>query len=122
MSAETARRDPTCLFCRIVAGEIPSTQVAADDTVVAIRDIAPRAPTHVLVMPRDHIASAAELTDADADLVGHILAVAAEIARSEGIADGGYRIVTNIGARGGQTVDHLHFHLMGGRAFSWPPG
>ena len=119
---EPSRRDPTCLFCRIVAGEIPSTQVAADDTVVAIRDIAPRAPTHVLVMPRDHIASAAELTDADADLVGHILAVAAEIARSEGIADGGYRIVTNIGARGGQTVDHLHFHLMGGRVFSWPPG
>ena len=119
---EPSRRDPTCLFCRNVAGEIPSTQVAADDTVVAIRDIAPRAPTHVLVMPRDHIASAAELTDADADLVGHIFAVAAEIARSEGIANGGYRIVTNIGAWGGQTVDHLHFHLMGGRAFSWPPG
>ena len=119
---EPSRRDPTCLFCRIVAGEIPSTQVAADDSVIAIRDIAPRAPIHVLVMPRDHIASAAELTDADADLVGHIFAVAAGIARSEGIADGGYRIVTNVGAWGGQTVDHLHFHLMGGRAFSWPPG
>jgi len=119
---EPSRRDPSCLFCRIVAGEVPSTQVAADDTVVAIRDISPRAPTHVLLMPRDHIASAAELTDADGDLVGHIFAMAADIAREEGIAEGGYRIVTNIGEWGGQTVDHLHFHLMGGRAFSWPPG
>ncbi len=116
------RRDPDCLFCRIVAGEIPSTKVAEDDLVLAIRDIAPRAPTHVLVMPRDHVASAADLTDEDAALVGRIFATAAEIARSEGIADGGYRIVTNIGAWGGQTVDHLHFHLMGGRAFTWPPG
>jgi histidine triad (HIT) family protein len=118
----TPRRDPSCLFCRIVTGEIPSTRVAEDETVIAIRDISPRAPTHVLVMPRDHIPSAADLTDADSDLVGHIFAVAAELARSEGIADGGYRIVTNVGAWGGQTVDHLHFHLMGGRAFSWPPG
>jgi histidine triad (HIT) family protein len=116
------RRDPSCLFCRIVAGEIPSTSVADDDLVLAIRDIAPRAPTHVLVMPKDHIASAADLTDADAPLLGRIFATAADIARSEGIADGGYRIVTNIGAWGGQTVDHLHFHLMGGRAFTWPPG
>jgi histidine triad (HIT) family protein len=116
------RRDPSCLFCRIVAGEIPSTSIADDDLVLAIRDIAPRAPTHVLVMPKDHIASAADLTDADAPLLGRIFATAADIARSEGIADGGYRIVTNIGAWGGQTVDHLHFHLMGGRAFTWPPG
>jgi len=116
------RRDPDCLFCRIVAGEIPSTKVAEDDLVIAIRDIAPRAPTHVLIMPRDHVASAADLTDEHAALVGRIFATAAEIARSEGIADGGYRIVTNIGAWGGQTVDHLHFHLMGGRAFTWPPG
>jgi histidine triad (HIT) family protein len=122
VSADTLRRDPDCLFCRIVAGEIPATQVAGDDTIIAIRDISPRAPTHVLVMPRDHIPSAADLTDADADLVGHIFAMAATIARSEGIADGGYRIVTNVGALGGQTVDHLHFHLMGGRAFTWPPG
>jgi histidine triad (HIT) family protein len=122
VSASDARRDPSCLFCKIVAGEIPSTSVVEDETVIAIRDISPRAPTHVVVMPRDHIRSAAELTDADAELVGHIFALAADIARSEGIADGGYRIVTNIGAWGGQTVDHLHFHLMGGRSFSWPPG
>jgi histidine triad (HIT) family protein len=105
-----------------VAGEIPSTMVAEDETAIAIRDISPRAPTHVLIMPRDHIASAADLTEADAGLVGHIFALAADIARSEGIAEGGYRIVTNVGTWGGQTVDHLHFHLMGGRAFSWPPG
>ena len=122
VSADAARRDPDCLFCKIVAGEIPSKRVAEDDLVIAIRDIAPRAPTHVLVMPRDHIASAADLTDADATVVGRIFATAAEIARSEGIADGGYRIVTNVGRWGGQTVDHVHFHLMGGRAFTWPPG
>lgn len=116
------RREPGCLFCRIVAGEIPSTRVTEDDTVIAIRDIAPRAPTHVLVMPREHIPSAADLTDADSAIVGHVFAVAAEVARSEGIADAGYRIVTNVGTWAGQTVDHLHFHLMGGRAFGWPPG
>ena len=116
------RRDPDCIFCRIVAGEIPSTSVAEDEQVIAIRDIAPRAPTHILVLPREHIPSAADLTDADSPLVGRIFAMAADIARSAGIADGGYRIVTNIGAWGGQTVDHLHFHLMGGRPFSWPPG
>ena len=114
--------DPTCLFCRIVATEIPSTKVAEDDTVIAFRDIAPRAPTHVLVVPREHIPSAADLTDDDAPTLGRVFAMAADVARAEGIAEGGYRIVTNVGTWGGQTVDHLHFHLMGGRAFSWPPG
>lgn len=117
-----ARPDPGCLFCRIVAGEIPSTKVAEDELAIAIRDVAPRAPTHILVMPRDHIRSVADLTDADATLVGRLFAMAAEIARSEGIAEGGYRVVTNVGTWGGQSVDHLHFHLMGGRAFGWPPG
>jgi histidine triad (HIT) family protein len=111
-----------CLFCAIAAGEIPATQVFADDQVVAFRDIAPRAPTHIVIIPRTHIASAAELTDEHAPLTGHLLAVAASIARAEGIAEGGYRLVTNIGPLGGQTIDHLHFHLMGGRPFSWPPG
>ena len=118
----TRPRDPDCLFCRIVAGELPSTKVAEDDAVIAIRDIAPRSPTHVLVLPREHIASAADLTDADSALLGRAFAMAADLARSEGIADGGYRIVTNVGEWGGQSVDHLHFHLMGGRPFSWPPG
>ncbi len=111
-----------CLFCRIVAGEIPSTRVLEDDAVLAIRDIVPRAPTHILVMPKRHVASAADLTREHGELLGRIFAVAAEIARSEGIADRGYRVVTNVGAWGGQSVDHLHFHLMGGRAFDWPPG
>ena len=111
-----------CLFCKIVAGEIPSTQVHADDLVIAFRDIAPRAPTHILIVPREHIPSAAELTEAHGPLLGRIFAVAADIARREGIADSGYRLVSNVGRWGGQTVDHLHVHLMGGRAFTWPPG
>jgi histidine triad (HIT) family protein len=111
-----------CIFCRIVAGEIPSTRVREDDAVIAIRDIAPRAPTHILIMPRAHVASAADLTSDHAELLGQIFGAAAELARSEGIADRGYRVVTNVGAWGGQSVDHLHFHLMGGRAFDWPPG
>ena len=111
-----------CPFCRIVAGEIPADRLHDDDLVVAIRDIAPRAPTHILLMPRRHIASAAELTDADGPMLGRLFAVAADLARAEGIADGGYRLVSNVGRWGGQTVDHLHVHLMGGRAFEWPPG
>jgi histidine triad (HIT) family protein len=111
-----------CLFCRIVAGEVPATRLHDDDEVIAIRDIAPRAPTHILLLPRRHIASALELTDADATTVGRLLAVAADLARAEGIAEAGYRLVANVGRWGGQTVDHLHVHLMGGRAFEWPPG
>jgi histidine triad (HIT) family protein len=112
----------TCLFCRIAAGEIPADRLHEDDLVVAFRDIAPRAPTHILLIPRRHIASAAELTEADGPLLGRLFGVAAELARSEKIADGGYRLVSNVGRWGGQTVDHLHLHLMGGRAFVWPPG
>jgi histidine triad (HIT) family protein len=111
-----------CLFCRIAAGEIPSNQVHSDDLVVAFRDIAPRAPTHILVISREHISSAASLTEKHGPLLARIFAVIAETARREGIADSGYRIVSNVGRWGGQTVDHLHFHLMGGRPFTWPPG
>jgi histidine triad (HIT) family protein len=114
--------DPDCLFCKIVAGTIPSTRVHEDEVVIAFRDIAPRAPTHILVIPRDHIASAADLTEADGPLLGKLFAVTAQIARQEGIADAGYRIVSNVGRWGGQTVDHLHLHLLGGRPFQWPPG
>jgi histidine triad (HIT) family protein len=114
--------EPACLFCRIVADEIPSTRVHEDDLVIAFRDIAPRAPTHVLLIPRRHIPSAAALVEGDGPLLGRMFAVAADIARSEGIDEGGYRIVSNVGRWGGQTVDHLHFHLMGGRSFTWPPG
>ena len=111
-----------CLFCRIVAGEIPATKVREDDLVLAIRDIAPRAPTHILIMPKAHIVSALELTEADSPMIGRIFAMAADLARSEGIAEDGYRLVSNVGRWGGQSVDHLHVHLMGGRAFEWPPG
>ena len=111
-----------CLFCGIAAGEIPSTQVHADDLVVAFRDIAPRAPTHIIVIPREHIGSAADLTESHAALLGRLFAVMAEIARREGIAEDGYRLTSNVGRWGGQTGGHLHFHLMGGRPFTWPPG
>lgn len=111
-----------CLFCGIAAGRIPSTQVYADDVIIAFRDIVPRAPTHVLLIPREHIGSAAELAEEHSALLGRLFAVAAQIARDDGIADAGYRILTNIGDHGGQTVNHLHLHLMGGRPFSWPPG
>jgi diadenosine tetraphosphate (Ap4A) HIT family hydrolase len=115
-------RDPACLFCRIVAGEIPSDKLHDDDLVLAIRDIAPRAPSHILLMPKRHIASAAELTEDDGPMLGRLFAVAADLARSGGLTEGGYRLVSNVGRWGGQTVDHLHVHLMGGRAFDWPPG
>ena len=111
-----------CLFCRIVAGEIPATTVHADNLLIAIRDITPRAPIHLLLLPREHIESAADLTEAHGPLLGRLFAVAAELARAEGIATRGYRITTNVGAWGGQSVPHLHLHLMGGRAFDWPPG
>jgi histidine triad (HIT) family protein len=111
-----------CLFCRIIAGELPSSQVYADDSVVAIRDISPQAPVHVLLLARKHIASARELTPADGDLLGKISAAATELATREGIVDDGYRLVINVGRNGGQTVDHLHVHMLGGRAMTWPPG
>jgi len=112
----------SCLFCRIVAGEIPSTKVREDDLVLAIRDIAPQAPTHVLLMPRRHVRSLDDLGDAHAALLGRIFALSAEIARAEGVEADGYRVVANHGRAAGQSVDHLHFHLLGGRDLAWPPG
>ena len=113
-------RDPDCLFCRIVAGEIPSDRLHTDDDVLAFRDIAPRAPTHVLVIPRRHIPDAQSLTDADGPLVAKLFAVMRTIADEAGL--NGYRVVTNVGADAGQSVPHLHFHLLGGRTMAWPPG
>jgi histidine triad (HIT) family protein len=120
----SARRtaDPECLFCRIAAGEIPSDRVHEDEELVAFRDIAPRAPVHILLIPREHITSAAELTAADGPLLGRLFELAAELARREGVAESGFRIVANAGPGAGQSVAHLHFHLLGGRTFSWPPG
>lgn len=122
MTSSSRERVPACLFCRIVAGEIPSARVAEGEGVVAIRDIAPQAPTHVLILSRDHVPSAADLGAADGPLLAEVFRLAASIATSEGMDRAGYRIVTNVGRDGGQTVDHLHFHLLGGRAMTWPPG
>lgn len=110
-----------CLFCRIVAGEIPSTVVAQTDRTLAFRDITPQAPTHVVVIPRDHHDDVAALADADAGLLAEVMTTAVAVARSEGL-DGGFRLVANTGADGGQTVHHLHVHVLGGRSLSWPPG
>ena len=109
-----------CLFCRIVAGEIPAKLVAETDDCVAFRDIDPKAPTHVLVIPRAHVASLAEATDAS--LLGNMSLLAARIAREEGIERSGYRTVINTNADAGQTVFHIHLHLLGGRHLGWPPG
>jgi histidine triad (HIT) family protein len=111
-----------CLFCAIVAGELPADRVHQDDEVIAIRDINPQAPTHILVMPREHISSAAELTPAQDPLWGRLLHVAQQLADTEGIDESGFRLITNIGKDAGQTVNHLHVHLLGGRAMRWPPG
>lgn len=113
-------RDPDCLFCRIVAGEIPSDRVHEDEEVIVFRDINPAAPTHVLAIPRRHIASADELTDGDGALLAALFAALRRVAADTGLRD--YRIVTNVGAGAGQSVFHLHLHLLGGRPFSWPPG
>jgi len=110
-----------CLFCKIVAGEIPSDQVHADEEVIAFRDIAPRAPTHVLVIPRRHIPDAHALTDADGDILAKLFSVVRKVADEAGLSEG-YRVVTNVGPEAGQTVFHLHLHLLGGRAMAWPPG
>ena len=103
-----------CLFCKIIAGEIPSSKVYEDDVCYAFNDIDPQAPTHFLVIPKQHIDSAAALTESDAALLGHIYAVIADLCRQLGVAENGYRVVTNVGADGGQSVKHLHFHVLGG--------
>lgn len=110
-----------CLFCKILNGDIPSSKVYEDETVFAFRDIEPQAPTHILIIPKQHIKSAAEINEENSAVVAHIFEVAAKIAEAEGLTDG-YRIVNNCGDSAGQTVKHLHFHLMGGREFTWPAG
>jgi histidine triad (HIT) family protein len=107
----------SCLFCKIIAGDIPSTKVYEDEKVLAFRDIAPMAPTHILVIPKTHIGSVAEITADNADIVAHIFTVIPEIAKAEGL-EGGYRVVSNCGSDAGQTVHHLHFHILGGKQLS----
>lgn len=110
-----------CLFCKIIAGEIPCSKVYEDDKVFAFNDIDPQAPVHVLIVPKEHIASADDVNETNSAVIAHIFEVAVKIAKEKGLSDG-YRIVNNCGDRAGQTVKHIHFHLMGGRDFTWPAG
>lgn len=110
-----------CLFCKIVKGEIPSTFIYEDDKVVAFEDINPKAPVHYLVIPKEHIKSAVYIDENNKDLIGHVLFIASKIAKDKGL-DEGYRIVNNCGINGGQTVEHIHFHILGERKMLWPPG
>ncbi len=113
--------DETCLFCKIIAGEISSDKVYEDETVVAFRDINPQASTHVLVVPRKHIPRIVDATEDDSALLGEVAYRAAQIARKEGVGDS-FRMVVNNGADAGQSVFHVHFHILGGRRMGWPPG
>ena len=111
-----------CLFCKIAAGKIPSDKVYEDDELLAFRDIDPKAPTHILVIPKAHITSINQLDVENSLIVSKAFLLLKNIAKHEGISESGYRVVTNVLKDGGQTVDHLHFHLLGGRNLSWPPG
>jgi len=113
---------PDTVFAKILAGEIPADFVHEDEHAVAFRDVAPQAPVHLLVIPRKPLTSVAAAQEEDAELLGHLLAVCRKVARAAGLEDGGYRVVTNVGNDGGQSVEHLHFHVLGGRALGWPPG
>lgn len=113
---------PDCLFCGIAAAEIPATIVSSNPRTIAFRDINPQAPVHILVIPRDHHANLAELAAAGDDLLTDLVAHAHEVAVGEGIAESGYRVVFNTGVEAGQTVGHVHAHLLGGRPMRWPPG
>jgi histidine triad (HIT) family protein len=111
-----------CLFCAIVAGEIPATKVLETDRILAFRDINPQAPTHVLVIPKTHYPDVAALAAADAALLGEVIDAVQQVAVADGVAETGYRLVFNTGAEAGQTVLHVHGHLLGGRVLTWPPG
>lgn len=111
-----------CLFCKIISGDIPSTKVYEDQKVYAFLDIEPQAPTHIIIVPKEHIPSANQIDDENCEVVGHIFKVAAILAKEQGFAENGYRIVNNCGKDGGQTVGHIHFHLLAGRNLGWPPG
>jgi histidine triad (HIT) family protein len=112
----------SCLFCKIIAGEIPASIIHQDDEVVVLDDINPQAPVHKLIVPKKHIATLNDLTDDDTEIVGHMIQTAKLMAKKLNVADDGYRVVMNCNAGAGQTVFHIHLHLLGGRHFTWPPG
>lgn len=111
-----------CLFCKIINGDIPSKKLFEDDLVYAFYDIEPQAPVHFLIVPKQHIASTNDINESNEKLIGHVFRVASELCKQLGVEQSGYRIVNNCGKDGGQTVGHLHFHVMGGRLLAWPPG
>jgi histidine triad (HIT) family protein len=111
-----------CVFCRIASGELPADVVTTTDRTVAFRDLNPQAPTHVLVIPRDHITNAATVEPGDGAVLAEMLATARSVAEQDGVIEGGYRLVLNVGDDAGNTVPHLHLHVIGGRSMSWPPG
>ena len=113
--------EETCIFCRIVAGSIPARVAHEDDLTLAFHDVDPRAPVHVLIVPRKHIPAVDQLQETDADVMGRLFVVARKLARDLGVAGSGYRLVINNGKDAGQTVDHIHLHLLGGRPLKWPP-
>lgn len=112
---------PDCIFCRIAAGEIPADKVYEDDRCLVFRDLDPQAPVHLLMIPKEHLAGADTVTPGDAALVGHLFSVIPGVMEQLGVTQG-FRVVTNVGAHGGQSVRHLHFHLLAGRELAWPPG
>ena len=114
--------DSTCVFCRILSGEIPSIGIYEDSVAYAFGDINPQAPSHILIIPKEHIESLNDASQSDETMLGHLLRLAPKIANQLGIAESGFRAVINTGSDGGQTVDHLHVHLLGGRSLAWPPG
>jgi len=111
-----------CIFCQIVGGAIPAKKLYEDDQVIAFDDLNPQTPVHVLVIPKRHLVSLDDIQDSDSALLGQLLIVCAKMARERGIVDGGYRVVANTGREAGQSVFHLHLHVLGGRSFTWPPG
>ncbi len=111
-----------CIFCRIAAGDLPADTVLETDELLAFRDVAPQAPVHVLVIPRRHVRSVGTLAPEDEALAGRLLLAARSVAEDEGLLESGFRVVANTGGDGGQSVDHLHLHVLGGRSLSWPPG
>ena len=114
-----AKKDPDCIFCKIIEGELPSDIVYEDEKVIGFRDINPIAPVHILIIPRKHIPSIRDLKEDDLALLGELTVVANKLAEDEGIADGGYRLILNCGPEAGQTVFHIHMHLLGGRTLTW---
>ena len=111
-----------CIFCKIAAGEIPSTKVYEDDLILAFNDIEPQAPVHVIIIPKEHIESANDITPQNSKVIAHIFETFPKLAKELGISESGYRVINNCGSDGGQTVPHIHFHLTGGRQFGWPAG